>query len=503
VAEKRDILWRFLGNAKGLDRATKDAQKDLGRVEKGMKGVGKAAGLIGGVLAGAQVLQFGRDALQMAIDAEEAEAKFEEVFGENQGISQSMEEFGDMAGVADGKSQDLFGTLGNLAQNAGITGDALGDLIGSVGDVAADLSAFNNANPEEVFQNLTTAITTTERDALKNYGIAVLETEVKQRALEIAIDDGRDAASKADRQFATLTLIQEGLGKAAGAAEREQDGLAATQRRVNKLWKEFQVQLGKELLPAIEDLLPALEEMLPLLSGVAKASGVGADNFGALGRALSDVNRESDHAVLSWGGVSQGLGDTLATVVQFSGLDFLPWVKDVGEAVDDWGEADDDVDESLQGILGKLPGMNEGLAILAENAGIGADEMHDLAFETNEVTDAAEEAAIRIANIVPPDVRVSRAVERIRTRDLPSAIRQAEGFQSGGIVPGPKGQPRLITAHGGERVSGMGDTGGGGGVVINFNGVVGDPDAVAAQIADLFTRYQQTNAIPIDGLSSF
>jgi len=77
---------------------------------------------------------------------------------------------------------------------------------------------------------------------------------------------------------------------------------------------------------------------------------------------------------------------------------------------------------------------------------------------------------------------------------------------AGGVVPGRKGQPVPIMAHGGEHFSGNaggGGGGGGGGVVINFNGVVGDPDAVAAQIAGLFTRYQQTNAIPIDGLSSF
>ena len=64
-----------------------------------------------------------------------------------------------------------------------------------------------------------------------------------------------------------------------------------------------------------------------------------------------------------------------------------------------------------------------------------------------------------------------RATESIRDffSDVGDFFGNIPGFQTGGIVPGPAGSPRLIMAHGGEEVISRGRTrlGGSGGAVVN------------------------------------
>lgn len=100
-----------------------------------------------------------------------------------------------------------------------------------------------------------------------------------------------------------------------------------------------------------------------------------------------------------------------------------------------------------------------------------------------------------------------KAVDFISNIDLPSIpnpLGWIPGFAKGGTVPGPKGAPRLIRAHGGERIvnDDMGVTGGAGGtgngVNIIINTGVGDPQAIGRAVVEALQVYEQTNgALPV------
>ena len=72
--------------------------------------------------------------------------------------------------------------------------------------------------------------------------------------------------------------------------------------------------------------------------------------------------------------------------------------------------------------------------------------------------------------------------------------------QTGGIVPGPRNQPRLIMAHGGEMVTNPSlGQGGGGGITVIVNTGVGDPQAIAEEIVEVLQVYNQTNGpVPVE-----
>ena len=93
-----------------------------------------------------------------------------------------------------------------------------------------------------------------------------------------------------------------------------------------------------------------------------------------------------------------------------------------------------------------------------------------------------------------------KAISGIRFPSVPSFFKSFTGrFAKGGTVPGPRGQPTGIIAHGGERISSLGGGGGMEGISITINTGVGDPQEIARQIVELLQVYQRGNgALPID-----
>ena len=115
-----------------------------------------------------------------------------------------------------------------------------------------------------------------------------------------------------------------------------------------------------------------------------------------------------------------------------------------------------------------------------------------------------------IMSILAPIKSVSdafrRFMDRVRNFRIPKF--SFPSFATGGTVPGTRGSPQMIVAHGGETVTnanavqrGGNGGGGGGGMVINLtvNAGIGNPQETARAIVDVLQIYNRTNGlIPIE-----
>lgn len=292
--DTRDILFRMLMDTRDAERGsrkTADEMQQLDRKAGGltgsMTGVAKAATAVAGALAASQVAQWGYDAIQMATAAAEVESKFQAVYGANERLTDSLREWGDVAGVTETQGKNLAATFGNLAQAQGISADRSADLALDVASLAGDMASFNDADPSQVFDDLNKALLTTEREGMKKYGIAITEAEVKTRAAEIAAADGRTEVTKADRAYASYAIAVQQAGKAVGDLERTSGSTANKQRQLSATVAEFQEMIGTELLPVFEDFLDLAVDAAPALKTVAKYFGLAADTAGELSSSLA------------------------------------------------------------------------------------------------------------------------------------------------------------------------------------------------------------------------
>jgi hypothetical protein len=265
---------QFASGSKGIMGRLRDMAGSFGDTSTFIGKTTTALGGLGIALGGQKLLGYASDAIQLAVSAEEVRSKFDAVWGSANELKGKLSEWADMAGVTDTKALDLVATFGNLALAQGMSKESTEDLAEKVWTLAGDMASFNDSDPEAVFYDLNKAILTTEREGMKKFGIAVMENEVKQRAMEIAIKDGRSAVTDADRAMASYEIIVRQAGQANGDLERTADSAANQQRQLKADMQELQEEIGQKLLPVYSDLLQMTVDLAPLLTGVA--DGIGA-----------------------------------------------------------------------------------------------------------------------------------------------------------------------------------------------------------------------------------
>ena len=496
-----DILFRFLADTKSLNRGTKDATKQLKGVDKGINAVTRAAGAMAVAFGAAKVGQFAGDAIQLAIAAEEVDSKFQAVFGTATELNDALREWGDIAGVTETSAKDMAATFGNLAMAQGISAKETEALTLQVAQLAGDMGSFNDIDPEQVFFDLNKALLTTEREGMKKYGIALTETEIKQRALDIAVADGRTEFTKGDKALASYQIAVEQAGVAVGDLDRTSESLANRQRQLKATIEETQEEIGKELLPAYEDMLEVVIDLLPAVGGLTKLLANQVGDTAALVGQIDDVTDSTER----W---DKRSGDLIATWLRWfsSGI-----ADDLAASWDNWGESGDEAFSTF------ITGSGEMEAALIRAGGRGREALE-------QITDELDSQNVKL-NVTSKEAwqtwteAIVRAAQRARGElgtvrvPLPGGgfaeIEAGTGTggglfkaQGGTIQPG---QTSMVGEHGPEMISPRGGAhitpahrsggGGGGGITINveFSGVVGDPTAVAEQITDLLEQYQRTN----------
>ncbi len=485
-----DIRWRFLGDTKSLDAANKraskgfkDANKQTGLFSKGLSSLKAVAGAVGVAFGTMQMVRWAGDAIQLAIAADEIDSKFKAVFGTTKEFTQALSAWGDVAGVTDADAKNLAATFGNLAMAQGISIDETKALTLDVATLAGDLASFNDSDPETVFFDLNKALLTTEREGMKKYGIAITEAEVKTRAAAIAAADGRSEVTKADRAYASYAIAVEQAGKANGDLERTSDSLANQQRQLKATVEELQTEIGHELVPAYRDLLGVVSDLTPVIGESTSALGTFISESTAFTSGLAQATDSTN----SFGDRVKGATSSIWDIVD-AGLRYNVVTGMFMVATDKLADSIRGEDDALTKLN---PLMNTGIVLAGQyersnrEAAGGVDDL------TASMGGAAA-AGSRVVAAMREFIQLRTAMGGGTVKTGIVAPGNIQGFATGGVVPGPKGAPRIIKAHGGEIVTPPNGSDGGSSVVVNFNGVVGDPVAVAQQIQDLIQLADRT-----------
>lgn len=273
-AEKFKIS--ILGDTKNfVDNITK-GQKRLKKFGGVAKSIGKG---IAGVFAGlsAVAVTLGKDMVNLATDAGEAQSMFEVTFADAlPKASAFVEEFAHKAGFAEHELQQLLGTSGAVLQGIEFNGEASADLSMKLATLAGDVASFSNAQggAKAVLDAMTKSLLG-ENESLKTYGIAISQAEVQTKAFEMTGKTQASQLTKQEKALATYEMLLKKTTVQQGDLNRTQDSFANKSRKAQAELKDLKVTLGKELLPVAEQMLPVLMDMVknlnPSLTNAIKA----------------------------------------------------------------------------------------------------------------------------------------------------------------------------------------------------------------------------------------
>lgn len=448
--DTRDILFRFLGDAKSLERASGKSVKSVKGVEKGLGSLTKAVGALGLAFGAREVLQFGADAAKMAEQANLASAAADKVLGPSaQRLREDFEQLSGVMGFNALEFDQLIAKQGLLVTGMGASEEAAASNISKLIELGGEAAAFTGevARTEEAIDAMTAAIRG-EFDPLEQWGVKLSEAKIQAEITRrIGVDPLFAAMEEGEQRIEVITgLIEEALTPALGSLEGAADTAAGKQNALTAEFENMKIELGQELLPALQDLTQALIDLKPLISGVAQVASVLAGNLGNLASIFAKIGS-------FFGGGDQSL------VQRFIAL---------GDAIERFFTATP---------TGRLA---QWLGEMLRKVG-------------------------QLGNLV---IRVTSRIQSMfnAARNISNVVNSIPFFHSGGTVPGPAGSTTPAVLMAGEKViprnatGNMGHGGGGDGLNVTINiGVAGDPQATAQAIVNLLETYNRNQgALPVE-----
>ena len=228
-------------------------------------------------------------AIRAASDFEEATSKVNVVFGR---ASKSVKAFADTAARSLGQSKqavlDAAGAFGTFGKAAGLAGEDLSLFTTDFITLATDLASFNNTSPEEAVQAIGAALRG-ESEPLRRFGVLLNDATLKAEAMELGIYSGNKALTAQQKILAAQSAIYKQTGDAQGDFARTADGLANKQRTLSALFKNFQIQLGQQLLPAATDFANGLVKINDAFSNMPTPATNATVKVGKFGKLIGEL----------------------------------------------------------------------------------------------------------------------------------------------------------------------------------------------------------------------
>jgi hypothetical protein len=285
VAINIPILTSF--NGKGVAQAQREFKSLTTTTQKAgfilQKALLPAAAAIG------TITQVIAPAIRAASDFEEATSKVNVVFGR---ASKSVKDFADTAARSLGQSKqavlDAAGAFGTFGKAAGLAGEDLSLFTTDFITLATDLASFNNTTPEEAVQAIGAALRG-EAEPLRRFGVLLNDATLKAEAMELGIYSGNKALTAQQKILAAQSAIYKQTGDAQGDFARTADGLANKQRTLSALFKNFQIQLGQQLLPAATDFANGLVKINDAFSNMPTPATNATVKVGKFGKLIGEL----------------------------------------------------------------------------------------------------------------------------------------------------------------------------------------------------------------------
>lgn len=248
-----------------------------------------------GIAAGVAAIglaKFFTDAVKGAVDLQETLNRFNAVFKEN---AREAEEFADtLSEGLDGFKPlilDTLATFQGLLVGMGVGAKEASNFSKKVTQVGFDLASFENIRPEEAFQRLRSALSGSS-EVLDQFGINIRVAALKTKGITTA-------STEAEKAIARLELIMDAMTSkgALGDAARTAGSAANQIGSLGAAVAKIQGDIGKELLPFVQDSLPGLiegakaigEAMAALVTGLDDSLGPAGELAAFFGEMGEDI----------------------------------------------------------------------------------------------------------------------------------------------------------------------------------------------------------------------
>lgn len=269
MADQRDLIVRFIGEDRDLQRAFTNTERRAATFDGRMSKLNQSlrGGIFGSGIGARGALLFGSGAfigtatitaalsesVREATALNEEGTKSREVFG---GAADEIRAWAETTassiGIARNEALRATGTFGNLFRVVGLAPQEAAQMSQALVQLAADLTSFNNANPEEVLLALRSGLIG-EAEPLRRFGVLLSESRVQQEALALSGKRNVENLTNQEKTLARFNIILRDTLPAQGDFARTSEGLANQSRILRARLNDLAADLGSVLIPVLTD----------------------------------------------------------------------------------------------------------------------------------------------------------------------------------------------------------------------------------------------------------
>lgn len=267
----------ILGGDGSIILTTKIDQSGLNKGMASLKGAITKLGAAIGVAFGVRALvQFGKQAVQLASDLQEVQNVVDVAFGD---MAYRMEQFADTAietfGISELSAKQTGSSFMAMAKGMQFADNVAADMALTLTGLSADMASFYNIRQEEAKTALS-AVYTGETETLKRYGILITEVNLQEFARQQGITKSINAMTQQEKAMLRYQYILQATQLSQGDFVRTQDSWANQTRILAERWKEMRTVFGEAFMTIGVLALPVINNIIVGLTKVAQAAQVAA-----------------------------------------------------------------------------------------------------------------------------------------------------------------------------------------------------------------------------------
>lgn len=246
----------------GIKKGVRSTESAISGLKTSLSKLGKAAVAALSVTA---IVNFGKQAVELASDVQEVQNVVDTAFGE---MAYKCEEFADSAiesfGMSKLSAKQTASTYMAMAKSMGISMDAASDMAIETAKLTGDVASFYNLDQATAATKLK-GIFTGETEALKDLGVVMTEANLQEYALSRGIKTKYSAMSQSEKVMLRYEYVTNALSDASGDFVRTQDSWANQTRILSEQWKEFMSAIGSSLITVLTPLLQLLNNIVAVM----------------------------------------------------------------------------------------------------------------------------------------------------------------------------------------------------------------------------------------------
>lgn len=246
----------------------------LKTISGGLGAITKAAGVLGITLTATfavkKLIDFGKQAVQIASDLQEVQNVVETAFGS---MAYMVEDFADTSiekfGMSRLTAKQTASTFMAMAKGMGINSKAAAEMSLNMTALVGDMASFYNVS-FDVASTALKSVWTGETETLKQFGIVMTQANLQQYAYTQGITKKISAMSQAELVQLRYNYVMEQLGMVQGDFSKTSGSWANQVRMLSENWKELLGILGEGLITVLTPVVEFLNEVVKALIYVAK-----------------------------------------------------------------------------------------------------------------------------------------------------------------------------------------------------------------------------------------